>query len=387
MKTIFLKKGKADAVQRGHPWVFSGAISGKSDSCVSGDLVQVLDHKGERLGSGLFQQGRIAIKLLTFGSVDFNVQQIHHRIHNAAQYRRSHGLPGFVSNAFRLIHGEADLLPGLVIDIYDQTAVVHFYQMGMNRFSDDIVDVLLDMDGIPLEYILFKNRTHIGEWEHEWWANKDPGAILMVEGGIRYMVDPVYGQKTGFFLDQRNNRQILSEQTESKRVLNTFAYTGGFSLAALKGKASSVISVEISQKATSVIEEHIRINQFDPAKHKNINADVFEFLTGSDDCFDLIVLDPPAFAKSIHKRHNAIIAYKRLNLLAIKLLPPGGQLWTFSCSQVVNRNLFEDTIRAAALAAGKKLRLVKRLGQPEDHPVAFHVPETEYLKGLVLEVI
>lgn len=391
MPKIYLKPKKDEAVRRFHPWIFSGAILKMEGHPADGDTVEVLDARGNFLALGHFSQGNsIAVRLFSFGKTVSGIEFWREKLLAAWFYRQSIGLIGKLeTTCFRLIHAEGDGLPGLIIDVYGSTAVVQCHSVGMHRERQLIADALVEAgDGIvvavfdkskeTLPSIYAKNIQNgylIGE------AN----ALEVLENGHRFFVDWELGQKTGFFLDQRDNRQLLGRYVEGKTVLNSFCYSGGFSVYALAAGAKLVHSVDVSQKAIDWTKRNLEINGFDVNANACIAEDVQKYL---QDCpvYEVMVVDPPAFAKNISKRHNAVQGYKRLNVAAIKKTAPGGILFTFSCSQVVDRELFYNTIVSAAIEAGRQVRVMHHLSQPPDHPVSLFHPEGSYLKGLVLYV-
>lgn len=386
MIRAILKKGKEIAILRKHPWIFSGAIE-VMDPCHSGDLVTVLNHKKEFCAIGHVGDGSIAVRILSFEEQEINSSFWENKLRECIEVRSSLGL-GIHSqtNAFRLVHGEGDGLPGLIIDIYEKHAVIQTHSDGMYQHLDDISNALDVVFDHQLESIYSKSKAalHDASIEDEFLKGKAESTVAL-ENGLKMKVNWVNGQKTGFFIDQRENRDLLKHYSKGKTVLNTFAYTGGFSVAALKGGATKVVSVDISKVATDLCTENTLLNDVDE-KHESITADVLQYLTDEKNMYDIVVLDPPAFAKSIKKKHAATMGYKRLNAMGLKRVNKGGLLFTFSCSQVIDETLFLNTVTAAAIEVGRSCRILHRLSQGPDHPVNIFHPEGHYLKGLVLMV-
>ena len=387
---MILKKGKDVFVRRHHPWIFSGAIAQMTGEPEEGDRVNVIDNKGEQLATGHFQEGSIRIRIIQHGMDEPASTFWQDRISNAYQSRQMLGLMSEQNNAYRLIHGAGDRLPGLVIDMYNKTAVVQCHSMGMYKERAAIAKALQHIFGDGLENIYTKGKTTLPqrfnqEVEDTYLLGSEAKQII-TENGHQFVVDPVHGQKTGFFLDQRENRALLAEYAKGKTVLNTFCYTGGFSIYALKAGAISVDSVDVSAKAMDVTDENVALNTSNEDRHQSHKSDVLQFLRDSEKQYDIVVVDPPAYAKSVKKRHRAVQGYKRLNAEAMKQVKPGGLLFTFSCSQVVDRALFQNTIVAAGLESKRQARVLHQLTQGPDHPVNLFHPEGAYLKGLVLQV-
>lgn len=389
---VYLQKNRDQSIHRKHPWVFSGAIARKDDGLRDGDLVSVCSHDGRILGFGHYHDGSIAVKLLHFGDSPYHDGFWFQKIGSAFKYRQmllaSGALP---SDAWRWVHGEGDGLPGLIVDRYGDAVVIQCHTIGMHRQVEVISRAIRDCDPANIKLIFDKSRETLPKEYAAGTSNRfllgDQTELTMTEHGIRYLVDPFQGQKTGFFLDQRDNRKLVQEFSRGRRVLNAFSYTGGFSLSALAGGAVSVDSVDVSSRALATLDQILDLNGMKDPPHKSIEADVPVWLkTCPQGAYDLMILDPPAFAKSLHKRHNAIQAYKRLNHEALKLMDRGGLLFTFSCSQVVTEELFYGTVVAAAIEAGRTVRLIRRLSQAPDHPVNLYHPEGHYLKGLLLQV-
>jgi len=391
MKQIFLKDKRDAAVLRFHPWVFSGAVARKSGQIEDGEWVEVRSHQSALLGMGHYQDGSICVRLLTFVPTTIDQEFWTKKIANAFHYRRAIELTDKdLTNCYRLVHGVGDGLPGLVIDVYGEVAVVQCHSIGMHRDRAFIAQALQEVYGDSLKAVFDKSAESLPK---EYAARMQNGYLYGTGGettvkeyGAKFSIDWEAGQKTGFFLDQRENRRLLGEYAPGKRVLNAFCYTGGFSIYALKAGAIAVDSVDVSAKAMELTDRNVALNGFSEGQHQSYTADVLDFLRKNPTMYDLMIVDPPAFAKNLDKRHNAVQGYKRLNALAMEKINPGGILFTFSCSQVVNKQLFYDTIVAAALEAGRQVRVMHQLSQGPDHPVNMFHPEGDYLKGLVLFV-
>jgi 23S rRNA (cytosine1962-C5)-methyltransferase len=392
MKAIKLKSGKEISLKRRHPWVFSGAIAQADDNIAEGEKVSVLSSSGELLGIGHFQpQGSISARILTFSNEKIDAKFWVKRINSALEARKSQGIFSEETSIFRLIHGEGDFLPGLIIDIYGDTAVIQCHTLGMHLETETISQALQQVFGDSLKAIydksgdLLKNHEHILNRYLFQQENTSPAVYL--EHGIAYSIDWERGQKTGFFIDQRENRLKLQQYCKGKKVLNTFCYSGGFSLAALKAGAEKVVSVDSSAEALKSLEVNLTLNSFVvPKRHESLQADVIKTLKEIPGDFEVIVLDPPAFAKNRKSKHQAVQAYKRLNKVALERIASGGILFTFSCSQVIDKELFRNSITAAAMEVNRNIRIIDQLHQPGDHPVNICHPEGEYLKGLVVHV-
>lgn len=386
---IKLLKGKEISSIRKHHWIFSGAIASKDEGLKNGELVQVHSHKDQVLGVGHFQYGSIMVRMVTFAEEVIDLDFWKKRIAQSYQLREAIGLTDNPeTNVYRLVHGESDGLPGLIIDFYNGTAVIQTHHIGMYRHVKEISQGLQFVLGPKLQCVYDKsaetlprdlgveNRVVFGQ----------PDTNMVVEYGCQYEIDWEKGQKTGFFVDQRENRFLLGKYSKGKKVLNTFCYSGGFSVSALKAGASEVHSVDISAKAIELTDRNVALNAGFEGKHQSIVADVVKYIREIETDYDIIVLDPPAFAKNLKAKHNAVQAYKRLNLEALKHIKKGGILFTFSCSQVVDKQLFANTITAAAMEAGRNVKILHYLSQPADHPINIFHMETEYLKGLVVYV-
>jgi len=389
---VFLRPGKEIPVLRFHPWVFSGAIAHTDGRPEDGDIAEVFDKKGNLLGVGHFHHGSIAVRLLSFSAADLEQESFWvEKLRNALNVRTlvipQTGTPGY-----RLIHGEGDGLSGLIIDIYGSTAVMQCHSIGMHRQRALIASALQAVFGEKLHSVYDKSVESLPPKYAEgqqngslWSATETPETSAVIEeDGAKFRVDWVTGQKTGFFLDQRDNRQLLAEFAAGKSVLNAFCYTGGFSCHALRAGASLVHSVDVSPKAIALCNENVALNAPFEGQHEGFAEDVLKFLKNAERNYEVMIIDPPAYAKSLDKRHNAVQGYKRLNAEAMRRVAPGGILFTFSCSQVVDRELFYHTVAAAAMEVGRPVRVLHHLSQSADHPVSLFHPEGSYLKGLVL---
>lgn len=388
---IFLKKGKEFSIQRFHPWIFSGAIQKMEGEVTDGCWVEVLDFKNNTLGFGHYQNGSIAVRLLSFEKTAPGEKFWMDRFFQAIGLRRSAGLPSAHTNAFRLIHGEGDGLPGLIIDYYDGIAVVQAHSAGMHLDRRRIAEGLQEVFPGQLRALYYKSHGTLpgklrDESSEEYLLGMGVVPHIIHENGNKFYIDWEEGQKTGFFLDQRENRKLLGDFSKDKKVLNTFCYTGGFSVYALNAGAALVHSVDASQKAIDLTKKNLDLNGFNTNIHRCFAEDTFDFLKDKDGIYDVIILDPPAFAKHRDARHQAVKGYQRLNTEAMQKIRKGGIIFTFSCSQVVDRQLFYDTIVSSAINAGRQIKVLHHLAQPADHPVSIYHPEGEYLKGLVLYV-
>jgi 23S rRNA (cytosine1962-C5)-methyltransferase len=387
MTTLKLLPGKEKSVQRRHPWIFSGALQTKQVLPQDGEVVTLTDHKGNFVARGHYQAGSsIAVRVLSFEDILIDRQFYNQIIAKALVYRKSVGIIGNNdTNAYRLLHGEGDGVPGLIVDIYHDIAVIQVHSSGMSRQIEFIVGAIQSNFGDTINTVYFRSEEGTGAKPNGFLVGiKDE--VVVLENSVRFKVNVVTGQKTGFFLDQRENRALVGSLSKDKSVLNCFCYTGGFSMYALANGAAAVHSVDISQKAMDLLEENLAINGFS-GNHTGHCANVLSFLNSDNiPAFDIVIVDPPAFAKSLNKRHNAIQAYKIVNEAAMKKVKPGGFLLTFSCSQVVGTQLFHDTIMAACIESGRKVRIVKHLSQGADHPVNIYHPEGHYLKGLLLYI-
>jgi len=390
MTKINLQRGKEKSILRKHPWIFSGAIH-KPGRIKDGETVEVFDSKDNYLCTGFWQNGSIAVRVVSFEQVPLDAAFWEAKISNAFQLREKLQLvDNQQTNCFRLLHAEGDGLPGLIVDIYEKSAVMQCHAIGMYKQREIIADAIEKVFEGRLEAIYNKSSKTLPK---RYAQGVTDGAIrgegsdsVVLENGHKFFIDYEEGQKTGFFLDQRDNRQLLTQYSKGKKVLNSFCYSGGFSIYALAGGASEVHSVDISKKAIDWTDKNVELNPGFAGKHTSEAADVMEFLKTTEEEYDVMVVDPPAFAKSFGKRHNAVQGYKRLNAMAMKKIAPGGIMFTFSCSHVVDRVLFKNTITAAAMEVGRNVRVLHQLSQPADHPISLFHPEGSYLKGLVLEV-
>ena len=392
---IILKPGKDEPVRRFHPWIFSGAIARMEGSPADGDLAEVFGRDGRLLGVGHFHHGSIAVRLLAFGAADLQDPGFWaQKFRSAFQVRQTTGLAGNPeTDCYRLVHGEGDGLSGLIVDIYGPAAVLQCHSIGMHRQRHLIADALKSLYGEKLTVVYDKSKEalppkYADQMQNEYLLNAPEGDAHQPvrENGVQFRVDWETGQKTGFFLDQRDNRQLLSRFVRDKTVLNTFCYTGGFSCYALKAGAQLIHSVDVSAKAMELTAQNVALNAPYLGQHEGFTEDVLRYLNQTDRQYEVMIVDPPAYAKSMDKRHNAVQGYKRLNEAALRKVAPGGILFTFSCSQVVDRELFYHTIAAAAMEVKRPVRVLHHLTQGADHPVSLFHPEGSYLKGLVLYV-
>lgn len=389
---IKLRKGKDEAVKRYHPWIFSGAIETAAPNLQAGDLVTVVDYKNEILGTGFAEAGNIAVKLLAFDNTKIDSLFWKERLEKAFELRKMMGLvDNQHTNCYRLVHSEGDNLPGLIIDIYGKTAVVQAQTEGMALNIKSISDALLNIDGLDINSVYNKSSEAMQRMGKDavddgyLFGEKSDDYVL--ENDSKFLIDWEEGQKTGFFLDQRNNRDLVRKLAKGKNVLNTFCYTGGFSVTALRGGANKVVSVDCSKKAITACEKNIALNGFDVVENPSVTEDAKLFLQNMNQGeFDLIILDPPAFAKNHKSLHRGLQGYKFINTEAIKKIKEGGLLFTFSCSQAVDKAKFQSAVMSAAIEAGRKAQIIFQLDQPEDHPVNIFHPEGAYLKGLVLKI-
>lgn len=389
-KRVILRRGKEESLKRFHPWVFSGAIE-RMDDVEEGDLVSVYSHEGEHIGNGHYQIGSIAVRILAFDDSEIDAAFFEQRLLAAYKMRQALGLIRKDNNAFRLVHGEGDFLPGLVIDIYGHTAVMQAHSPGMHFARNLIANALTRLPDGLVKNVYYKSETTL-----PYKAHLDPQNAYIVgeydqdvamENGLQFHVDWLKGQKTGFFVDQRENRSLLEHYAQGRRVLNMFCYTGGFSFYALRGGAQLVHSVDSSAKAISLTDANVALNFPECDRHESFAVDAFKYLAEMEkDAYDLIILDPPAFAKHKTALKNALIGYRKLNVKAFEKIASGGILFTFSCSQAVNKEQFRLAVFSAAAIARRKVRILHQLTQPADHPINIYHPEGEYLKGLVLYV-
>ena len=407
MTTVILKPHKEESLKRFHPWVFSGAIakvvldaSHKSAAPEEGEMVCVRSSANEALGVGHWQVGSIAVRILDFAAEELPRNFWHERIRAAYKVRKAIGLIRPDNNTYRLVHGEGDFLPGLIVDVYADTAVVQAHSVGMHVSRNEIAKAL--MEAVPqIQNVYYKSDDTLPfkaqiEGEKTGWLIKnqeskikDLDEFWSMENGLSFRIDWLRGQKTGFFVDQRENRALVERYAKGKDVLNMFCYTGGFSLYALRGGAQTVDSVDVSQKAIDLVTINVARNFPKATNHQAVVADAFEYLSAqkaAGKTYDLIILDPPAFAKHRDAVKNALRGYQRINAKAIEMIRPGGILFTFSCSQAVDKEAFRLAVFSAAASIGRNVRILHQLHQPQDHPINIYHPEGEYLKGLVLYV-
>ena len=407
---IYLKPKKEESLLRFHPWVFSGAVAYMENptehvlghpkplhashaEATEGDIVEVYSADKRFLGVGHYQIGSIIVRILSFTSVEINASFWIERIQRAYELRCSLGLFTLgMNDTCRLIHGEGDFLPGLIIDMYAHTAVIQAHSAGMHYARNDIADALRKVLGSYVHRIYYKSegtlpyKAKLGEENEYLYNNEQNEPFIATENGLKFHIDWLKGQKTGFFIDQRDNRSLLQKYARNRAVLNMFCYTGSFSIYALQGGASLVHSVDSSAKAIALTNENVSLNIPEKTRHRAFNEDAFHFLENSDTKYDLIVLDPPAFAKHKDALRNALQGYRKLNAIAFKKIKAGGIIFTFSCSQIVSKNDFRLTVFSAAAQSGRAVRILHQLTQPADHPINIYHPEGEYLKGLVVQV-
>ena len=391
MKKIFLKKGKDESLKRFHPWVFSGAIARADEQIEEGELVQVINSENKFIAIGHAQIGSIAVRVLTFKNEPINTDFWRHRLEVAYDLRRSIGLAGSTdTNCYRLVHGEGDNLPGLIIDVYDRTAVMQAQSVGMHVCRMQIAEALQQVMAGVIDNIYYKSETTLpykaNLGQEDGYMIGGGEECIALENGLKFHVDWLQGQKTGFFVDQRENRSLLEKFSKGRSVLNMFCYTGGFSFYAMRGGAKLVHSVDASQRAIDLTNENVQLNFPGDPRHAAYAEDAFKYLDRMGDQYDLIILDPPAFAKHRDALRNALKGYTRINAKAFEKIKPGGILFTFSCSQAVNKDQFRLAVFTAAAQSGRNVKILHQLHQPADHPINIYHPEGEYLKGLVLYV-
>ncbi|MCR5512722.1 MAG: class I SAM-dependent rRNA methyltransferase [Prevotella sp.] len=403
MKQVQLRKGKEESLKRFHPWVFSGAIARIDEGVSEGEIVRVVTNSGDFIAVGHYQEGSIAVRVLTFSDVQIDDEFWHSRLSSALQMRQAIGIADNPNNnTYRLVHGEGDNLPGLIIDVYGQTAVMQAHSIGMHLCRKEIAHALVDVMESRISHIYYKSETTLPFMtadDMNATPHFDNDEVLKngflvggsddniaTENGLKFRVDWLKGQKTGFFVDQRENRSLLEKFSKGKRVLNMFCYTGGFSFYAMRGGAELVHSVDSSAKAIELTKQNVELNFPGDARHEAYCEDAFKYLERAGSNYNLIILDPPAFAKHRGALHNALKGYTRLNQKAFEKIEKGGILFTFSCSQVVTKDHFRNAVFTAAALAKRKVRILHQLHQPADHPINIYHPEGEYLKGLVLYV-
>lgn len=391
IKTIQLKKGKEESLKRFHPWIFSGAILRMDDGIEEGELVKVVTFGKEFIAIGHYQIGSIAVRILSFRDITIDQEFWKSRLKAALNMRIAIGIADNpTNNTYRLVHGEGDLLPGLIIDCYGKTAVMQAHSVGMHVERLPICEALRSVMGSRIEHVFYKSETtlpfkaELGQQDGFLYGGSDDN--VAIENGLKFHVDWLKGQKTGFFVDQRENRTLLEKYAQNRSVLNMFCYTGGFSVYAMRGGAKLVHSVDSSAKAVELTNANINLNFPSDARHAAFCDDAFKYLDAHDAQYDLVVLDPPAFAKHRAALRNALKGYTRLNVKGFERIKPGGILFTFSCSQVVTKENFRNAVFTAAAQAKRKVRILHQLHQPADHPINIYHPEGEYLKGLVLYV-
>lgn len=400
-KTIILKKGKESSLLRFHPWIFSGAIQAIDDGVEEGDTVRVLSHDKQFLAVGHYQIGSIAVRVLSFEDITIDGDFWRERLQKAYEVRKAIGvirkpsassvrIDTNVNTTYRLVHGEGDNLPGLIIDIYDDTAVMQAHSVGMHVCRQEIAEALVEVMGQSLHAIYYKSETtlpfkaNLGQENGFIYGSTENN--IAIENGLKFHIDWLKGQKTGFFVDQRDNRALLEHYSKGRSVLNMFCYTGGFSVYALRGGARLVHSVDSSAKAIELTRANVELNFPGDKRHEAYAEDAFKYLDEHDDTYDLIILDPPAFAKHRKALRNGLRGYTRLNVKGLQKIRHGGILFTFSCSQVVTKENFREAVFTAAAQTGRRVRILHQLHQPADHPINIYHPEGEYLKGLVLYV-
>ena len=389
--TLYLKKGKDESLKRFHPWVFSGALQQIPSGLEEGSIVRVLDSDGKFIAVGHWQIGSIAVRVLSFDDEEINFDFWKRRLKVADDVRRSIGVAGRADNTtYRMVHGEGDNLPGLVIDRYGSTVVMQAHSVGMHVCREEIAKAIVDVMNGEVENVYYKSETTL---PFKADLNQENGFLIggskdnvALENGLKFHVDWLKGQKTGFFIDQRDNRSLLEHYAKGRSVLNMFCYTGGFSFYAMRGGAKLVHSVDSSAKAIDLTNANVELNFPGDERHKAYAEDAFKYLEAMGDQYDLIILDPPAFAKHKDALRNALRGYTKLNAKAFEKIKPGGILFTFSCSQAVNKDQFRMAVFTAAAQSGRSVRILHQLHQPADHPINIYHPEGEYLKGLVLYV-
>lgn len=390
-KKIYLKRNKEESLLRFHPWVFSGAIQQMDEGIAEGDIVRVFTSENRFIAVGHYQIGSIAVRVLSFKDISIDQEYWRSRLQSALNMRVAIGVADRSDNTtYRLVHGEGDHLPGLVIDCYGQTAVMQAHSVGMHVCRQEIAQALAEVMGSRIANIYYKSETTLpfkaDLGQENGFLLGDSKENVALENGLSFHVDWLKGQKTGFFVDQRDNRSLLEHYAKGRSVLNMFCYTGGFSVYAMRGGASQVHSVDSSAKAIELTRQNIELNFPGDARHEAFCEDAFKYLDANDHKYDLIILDPPAFAKHRAALRNALKGYTRLNVKGFERIKQGGILFTFSCSQVVTKEHFRNAVFTAAAQAGRKVRILHQLHQPADHPINIYHPEGEYLKGLVLYV-
>lgn len=389
---IQLKPGKEESLRRFHPWVFSGAIAHFESQPEEGDIVEVIDSKGNFIAVGQYQIGSIAVRVLTFEEEPIDLEFWKKRLQVAFEMRKSLGLVnGDQNNTYRLVHGEGDYLPGLIVDVYAHTAVMQAHAPGMHYVREELAKAIVEVAGADIQHVYYKSETtlpykaDLGA-ENGYLIGGQDNKDIAIENGLKFHVDWLKGQKTGFFVDQRENRSLVEHYSKGRSVLNMFCYTGGFSFYAMRGGAQLVHSVDSSAKAIDLTNRNVELNYPGDKRHEAFAEDAFKYLDRMGDQYDLIILDPPAFAKHKNVLRNALQGYRKLNAKAFEKIKPGGILFTFSCSQVVSKENFRLSVFSAAAQSGRRVRIIHQMTQPADHPINIYHPEGEYLKGLVLYV-
>ena len=392
MKKVTLKPAKEKSLLRKHPWVFSGAIKNVENDTKDGSIVEIFSNKEKYLATGHYNQGNISVRIFEFERQEINEDYWKKKIIKAYEQRINTIEISSTNNVYRLIHAEGDQMPGFICDIYNKVAIFQFHSIGMWKHKDVFTKIILEL--LPLDVIYDKSektlpKIYIDEYKIQnsyLFQKKEITNTKVIENGNEFLIDWENGQKTGFFIDQRENRQYLGELAKDKKILNTFCYSGGFSIYALNNGAKEVHSLDSSQKAIDLLEDNLNFLSDFKNNHKSIIDDAKEYMKNLNDQYDIIILDPPAFAKHMKVKHKALQGYKRLNTRAIEQIRTNGILFTFSCSQVIDNNLFRHIVLSSAIAAGRNVSILKQMHQPADHPVNIFHPESEYLKGLVLKV-
>ena len=392
MKKVTLKPAKEKSLLRKHPWVFSGAIKNVEKDTKDGSIVEIFSNKEKYLATGHYNQGNISVRIFEFERQEINEDYWKKKIIKAYELRINTIEISSTNNVYRLIHAEGDQMPGFICDIYNKVAIFQFHSIGMWKHKDVFTKIILEL--LPLDVIYDKSektlpKIYIDEYKIQnsyLFQKKEITNTKVIENGNEFLIDWENGQKTGFFIDQRENRQYLGELAKDKKILNTFCYSGGFSIYALNNGAKEVHSLDSSQKAIDLLEVNLNFLSDFKNNHKSIIDDAKEYMKNLNDQYDIIILDPPAFAKHMKVKHKALQGYKRLNTRAIEQIRTNGILFTFSCSQVIDNNLFRHMVLSSAIAAGRNVSILKQMHQPADHPINIFHPESEYLKGLVLKV-
>jgi 23S rRNA (cytosine1962-C5)-methyltransferase len=392
MKKVTLKPAKEKSLLRKHPWVFSGAIKNVEKDTKNGSIVEIFSNKDKYLATGHYNEGNISVRIFDFERQEINEEYWKKKIKKAYDQRIKTIEISSTNNVYRLVHAEGDQMPGFICDIYNKVAIFQFHSIGMWKHKEVFTKIVLEL--LPLDVIYNKSEKtlpniYIEEFKIQndyLFQKKEISNTKVIENGNEFLIDWENGQKTGFFIDQRENRQYLGELAKNKKILNTFCYSGGFSIYALNNGAKEVHSLDSSQKAIDLLEDNLSFVKDFKDNHRSIIDDAKEYMKNLDDQYDIIILDPPAFAKHMKVKHKALQGYKRLNTRAIEQIKPNGILFTFSCSQVIDNNLFRHMILSSAIAAGRNVSILKQMHQPADHPINIFHPESEYLKGLVLKV-